>query len=232
MNVSDRDRTMAVLVQAGWLAGESRALAEALLEEGRLLHLNAGQWAQAEGDEQAGLLVVIEGAVQLYCAAPGGRQVLVGHAQTGTALGQAGRFGGGPRLVTAITAEPSLLLLASDSALDRIARLHPQIWRAVARLVYAQLSVTVRATAELIALGPRARLASRLVTMAAMARPLPGETELLLRISQEALGELVGISRKTVNLCLGAFEKEGLVRRGYGTLALRDVEGLVRASAR
>lgn len=231
MKNDDQVRAAALLARAGWLAGEAPGLAAALLAEGRLVHLSSGQWAQAEGDAEAGLLVVISGAVQLFCAAPGGREVLVGHAQTGAALGQAGRFGGGPRLVTAIAAQPSLVLMASDAALDRIARDHPAIWRAVARLVYAQLSITVRATAELIALSPKARLASRLLTMAAMnAVGMAADGPPSLRISQQALAEMVGLSRKTVNGYLSGFETRGLLTTGYGTVTLLDLPGLKRAS--
>ena len=148
-----------MLARAGWLTGHAPGLAEELLRHGRLVRFAAGQWAQAEGDAETGLFVVIAGAVQLYCQAPGDREVLVGHAEAGAAVGQTMRFGGGPRLVTAICVAPSLLLTVADAALERIGRTRPDIWRAVASLVYAQLRATVRMAAENAALPPRQRLA-------------------------------------------------------------------------
>ena len=61
----DRRLALDVLSAAGWLAPYGPALAEALLAEGQLARLAAGRWAQPEGDEETGLLAVIEGAVDL-----------------------------------------------------------------------------------------------------------------------------------------------------------------------
>ena len=62
----DRERALARLRSARWLAAYAPGLAEALVAEGALSRLRAGQWAQAEGDEETGLMVVIEGAVDLF----------------------------------------------------------------------------------------------------------------------------------------------------------------------
>lgn len=228
MTLSDRDQARRVLAQAGWLAGQTPALTEALLAQGRLVRLGAGQWAQAEGDEETGLLVVVEGAVQLYCQAPGDREVLVGHVEAGAALGQTMRFGGGPRIVTAISVAPSLLLLVADSALERIGHGQPDIWRAVASLVYAQLRLTVRAGAETVSLPPRQRLASRLRLLT---RATERQGPVVLHLSQQALAELIGVTRKTVNICLAEFVRQGLVELGYGRITVTDPRGLDRVAA-
>jgi CRP-like cAMP-binding protein len=188
-----------------------------------LVRLSPGQWAQAEGDDESGVLVVLSGTLELYCKAPGDREVRIGQAGAGMALGQTVRFGGGPRLLTAICREPAALLQVSDRALSRIAHEAPRIWEAVAALLYLQLRNLLHMVAELAALPPRARLAARLGLLAA-ARPGP------LDISQEALGEMVGLTRKTVNAHLGAFEREGLIRRRYGGLEVRDARGLRRVA--
>ena len=158
----DRGKALAVLLGSAWLAPHGRELADALLAEGQLARLAAGRWAQAEGDEAAGVLVVIEGAVDLYCQAPGDREVRFSQSGPGAALGQSVAFGGGPRIVTAVCAQDSLLLRVSDAGLERIARTRPEIWRALAGLVYLQLRGAVHLAADAISLPPRQRLASRL----------------------------------------------------------------------
>lgn len=213
-----------MLERSPWLGAQAVQLAPAMLEHGRLATFGAGSWVHAEGDADTGLFIVIEGAVQLYCQAPGDREVLLGHAEAGAAIGQAARFGGGPRLVTAICVEPSLLLMMPDSALERIARTQPEIWRSVARLGYALLSVTVRIAAETVSLPPRQRLASRLVMLTqrgAGAAPT-------LRLSQSALAEMLGLTRKTVNAYLQGMAKLGLVEIGYGRIVVRDPAALLR----
>ncbi|MFN3521736.1 MAG: Crp/Fnr family transcriptional regulator [Phenylobacterium sp.] len=228
MSANDRDRAAEVLGRAAWLRGHDPDLVRALLAHGRLVRLEPGQWAQAEGDEDTGLLVVIEGGVQILCQAPGDREVLVGAGGVGLAIGQTMRFGGGPRLVTVLCAEPSLLLKVSDAALTRIAAERPEIWRAVAALVYLQLRGMLLVAAEAAALPPRQRLAARMLILARAFDQTGAETT--LRLGQQALAEMLGLTRKTVNGYLADFQRRGLVRLGYGRIELLDLGGLRRVA--
>lgn len=223
MDLRDRTAAEAALRAAPWL-GEGRGeLVEPLLTHGRIVRLSAGQWAQAEGDDETGVLVVLSGAVQMLCKAPGDREVLIGLAGPGVALGQTTRFGGGPRLVTVVCQEDSVLLQVSDRALGRIADETPRIWEAVAALLYLQLRDLLQLVAEATALAPRQRLAARL-DLLTRATPPPRT----LRLSQQALGEMTALTRKTVNAHLGEFEARGLIARSYGAVTVRDPAGLRR----
>ncbi|MCP3465640.1 Crp/Fnr family transcriptional regulator [Bradyrhizobium sp. CCGUVB23] len=119
----------------------------------------------------------------------------------------------------------SLILLASDRALTQIAMKRPQIWQAVAALLYLQVRDLLQLAAEVIALPPRQRLAAR-ITRLAQAEEQAGKY--VLSLSQEALAEMVGLTRKTVNGYLAEFEREGLIRRTYGSAVLLDPRGLWR----
>jgi len=74
--------------------------------------------------------------------------------------------------------------------------------------------------AERLGLGA-ARLAAHLLILAAFFGPIER-----LPVTQEELGELTGLSRKTVNRTLAGFEQRGLIRTGYRFLDLLDAEGL------
>lgn len=222
---TSRDTALKVLREAEWLEREPAALAEALLAHGRLLHLNAGEWAQAEGDDHRGLVVVISGVVHVSCQASAARTVLLGHCEAGAVLGHATRYSGGPRLVTAVCAESSVVLAVSELGLEEVAAHWPTLWRALATSAYSYTRRTVRALAELISLPPRQRLAARLLLMAAAHAP-PGNP--VVRLSQQAIGEMIGVTRKTVNAHLAAFEREELVKASYNRIILRDPAGLQR----
>lgn len=223
MKSDERDLALRVLRNAAWLKDYPPGLAANLLAEGRLTRLNVGEWAQAEGDSRNGLFVVIDGCLHSYCAAPGDREVMLGFAEAGSVLGHATRYSGGPRLVTAVCVEPSLLLEISESALDRVAVASPEIWRAIAGFAYAHMRSALRMATEVISLRPRGRIAARLLAAAEHCRNdgLP-----VLRMNQELLAEMTGVTRKTVNAHLSAFERDGLVRVGYGRIELRDLSGL------
>jgi len=223
--VAMREAAFKVLRDCEWLRGEPPTLIDALLSHGRLLHLSAGEWAQTEGDEQRGLVVVIKGVVHVSCQAAGNRNVLIGHCEAGAVLGHATRFSGGPRLVTAVCAEPSVLLAISERGLEEVALQWPTLWRALAASAYTYTRRTVRALAELIALPPRQRLAARLLIMAAAADGQP-----VVRLTQQAIGEMIGVTRKTVNAYLAGFERDRLVQAHYNRIVLKDLEGLRRVA--
>lgn len=212
-----------MLARSTWLGEGREDLIEKLLDHGRIVRLTAGQWVQAEGDDETGVFLVLSGVIQTLCKAPGGREVLIGQGGPGLALGQTARFGGGPRLVTVICHEDCRLLQVSDRALARIAHDAPRVWEVVATLLYLQLRGLVQMLGEVAGLPPRQRLASRIELLARGA----GLAQ-TLRLNQQALGEMIGLTRKTVNGYLGEFERSGLIRRAYGELTVVDAAGLRR----
>ncbi|MBN8485054.1 MAG: Crp/Fnr family transcriptional regulator [Sphingomonadales bacterium] len=212
-----------VLSTSDWLKDYPGALVRQLVAEGRLVRLNVGEWAQAEGDDRSGLFVVIDGSLHSFCAAPGGRAVMIGVVGAGAVLGHATRYSGGPRLVTAVCVEPSLLLEVSEASLERVAIQFPEVWRAIAGFAYANTRRSLQMAAEVISLKPRQRIAARL--LAAIDGGSLGGTP-TLRVSQELLGEMLGLTRKTVNSHLSHFENLDLIRSGYGKIKILNADGL------
>lgn len=223
MKTDEQKLALRVLRETEWLKAHSPELAESLVAEGRLVHLNIGEWAQAEGDDRNGLFMIIDGLLKTYYAPIGDRVIMVGFSKPGSVLGHATRYSGGPRLVTAVCAEPSIILEISESALDRVAAQSPEIWRAIAGFAYDNMRSVLRLAAEVISLRPRERLAARLL---AITPDDDFDETPAISVSQELLGEMIGVTRKTVNQHLSAFEKGGLIRVGYGKIELCDLKGL------
>lgn len=223
MKIPHKALALNVLNDADWLKAHPKVLTESLVSEGRLRHLDKDEWAQTEGDEESGLFIVIDGILHTYYAPGGDRVMMIGFATPGTVLGHTTPYSGGPRLVTAICAEPSILLDISKTALDRIAADTPEIWQAIASLTYNDLQRVLGLAAEFISLKPKHRIAARLLATVQNNRNsnLP-----VVNISQELLGEMTGVTRKTVNHYLSAFEKDGLIRTGYGRIEIRDMEAM------
>ncbi|MFZ5670424.1 MAG: Crp/Fnr family transcriptional regulator [Pseudomonadota bacterium] len=214
-------RDLARVAAIPWFARQPAPLREALLREGRLQRRRPGEWIHGEGDEETGVLAVVEGVLKVYGQAPGGREALIALLPAGAMIGQSVAFGGGPRLVTPIAAGPAVTFTLADGALRRVAATHPGLWEALGMLVYAQLRVNAMAVAEFVALEPRLRLVSRLLQLAAL---FAGPIE----ISQTDLAEMIGVTRKAVNAWLGELEAKGLVERGYGRISVLNAAGLER----
>ncbi len=214
------DAALDLVAAIPWFARQPPARRDALLKAGRLSRRQTGEWMHGEGDEETGVLAVATGALKVYGQAPGGREALIGLLPAGTVIGQSAAFGGGPRIVTAITAVPSLVFTLSDSALRRVAAAHPDLWEALSALVYGQLRINAQAVAEFVALKPRERLISRLLQMSAQT----GE----IAVSQADLAEMIGVTRKAVNGWLGELEAARLVERGYGVIRVLEAGRLER----
>lgn len=217
----DIEAAATALALCRWLDGHGADLRAMLLANGRLRKFSRGQWASAEGDESGGIFVVVRGTFQTYSQTIGEREVLLTQLTRGSAFGQSARFGGGPRLVTAISLGDGLLFQADDDALAKIARTEPLIWRAIAGLHYVQLRGMIQMIAEFTALPPRQRLAARLIRFAA-----GDEAQAVLQLAQHDLADMTGLSRKTVNACLSDLEARGLIRRSYGAVEITDLPGL------
>jgi CRP-like cAMP-binding protein len=195
-----------------WFADQTPEQARALIRGGRLIRRGAGEWLHGEGDEETGLLAVLDGRLKLYCQAPGEREVLIGVLPPDAVMGQSATFGGGPRLLTVIAAADSVVFVLSDRALRQVAADHPAVWRDLAGLLYLQLGNILQLVAQITALPPRARMAMRLLQI--------DQGGGLAMVSQGDLAEMVGVTRKAINGWLGEMARKGWVRLGYGQIEI------------
>jgi len=203
-----------ILQRSRWFARQSPGLRAALLARARVARVDAGQWIYGTGDALNGLYGVLEGTVQMLLTPPDGETRLLDVVQAGQFFGQPARFGGGPRLVTAIAGAPSRLLHVPDQALADIARDEPEIWRNFAALLYGQLAGALQLAGVLIHLPPRRRVAARLAMLALATDRVA--------VTQSQLAEMIGLSRKTVNGHLRALARSGAITLEYGHIAVHD----------
>lgn len=203
-----------------WFAGLSAPVRRALIARGRLRKRGAGEWLYGEGDEDTGVVAVLDGGLYLHATAGDGDEVLFNMLPAGGVMGQSILLGGGPRLVTAICAVESQLFLVPDRALQAVAAQHPTLWASLAALSYGQLRDTLRRVTEFVGLKPRERLVARLIALSALSPHIP--------LTQTALAEMIGASRVAVNRWLGELEAKGAIARGYGVIDVRDARALRR----
>ena len=218
----DRARAERIIARDSWFASQPASLRRALLARAQITTVKAGQWIYGTGDALNGLHGVVTGSAHLMLAS-GEADVLIEIVQAGQLFGQAARFGGGPRLVTAIAGEHSTLLHVPDHALAEIARSETGVWRSFTELLYSQLASALALAGAMIHLPPPARVAARLIMLSA------GQTR--IHVTQSQLAELTGLSRKTVNFHLRALAAADIISLAYRVIAVKDPARL-RARAR
>ena len=219
--ISETEAALALLHSAFWLASCHRDVPQTLVAEGRLERLAAGAWIQTEGETDTGLVVLVRGSADFFAQGRHREPVHLGQVIAGTAWGHTPQFVGGGRLLSMICSEPCVVLRVPAAALSKIASRHPEIWQAIATLLFLQLRNAVQWGVDMVGLGPRARIAARLLATARY-----GRAGAVLQMSQQSLAETVGLTRKTVNLHLADLQRDGVVRLEYGRIHLLDMERL------
>jgi CRP/FNR family cyclic AMP-dependent transcriptional regulator len=218
--MSDLSKTqiLAILDRNRWFAAQPQALKSPMLAHARIIEVARGQWVYGAGDALNGLYAVLRGSVDVMMSTVANENVLIDIAQAGRVFSQAS----GPRLVTALAGEDSVLLFVADHALRDLAREHADVWRHFTGLLYEQLSGALHLAVNMIHLAPKARVAARLLFLAGGG----ARDGVVVRVTQSQLAELTGLSRKTVNGHLATFASRGAVAPGYAGLTLRNLARL------
>ena len=96
------------------------------------------------------------------------------------------------------------------------------------KLLCARLRWTSELVEDSAFLPGAARLAKRVLTLAAIGGQRMGDRELELRISQNELASFCGVSRQIVNQTLTEWRQQGWVRVTRGRIAIIDRPALIR----
>ena len=200
------------------------ALAARLTERG----CEDGETVFLRGDDSTSLMIVVSGRVALRLTSPQGREILLAILEPGEIFGEMSLLDGRGRSADAAAFGPCRLLSLDRRDMLPVLRDSPE---ACIRLLEL-LSDRLRRTSEqlegvaLLTLPPR--LARLLLTLSETrgARTDRGEMILPPDLSQRDLGQLIGSSREKVNLQLGRWAAEGLLRREGGALVICDADAL------
>ncbi|MBN9558933.1 MAG: Crp/Fnr family transcriptional regulator [Alphaproteobacteria bacterium] len=225
ISAAQKIHATASLNRSRWFASQPESLKQALLARAQTSEIAAGQWIYGSGDELNGLYGVISGSVHLLVTASGQETRLLEIVPAGQFFGQAARFGGGPRLVTAIAGERSTLFFVPHQALREIAATQPDVWPNFTELLYGQLAAALILASLALSLPPRLRVAARLAVLASWFGST-GKKETQLSVTQSQLGEMTGLSRKTVNTHLRTLEDSGIIACDYARIVVRDYRRL------
>lgn len=204
---------------SGLSAEGRRRLAEALVPR----RLDRDNVLYLRGDDAEAFYGVAEGRVRFSAASPEGKEVVLDYAGPGQWFGEIGLFDQGPRVVDARTAEPCFLHVLARRDLLALCRSESELlFRVVERF-----SQRIRLAEDIILdasfLGLPARLAKKLLALASdenlSERTADGAS---IRISQDELGRLTGVTRESAGKQLKAWEREGIVRIDYGRVLVVD----------
>lgn len=206
---------------AGTLTAEQMRRVESEVVE---QHCPAGTAVCRKGEPADAWIGVLEGLVKINAVSADGRSVTFTGVPAGGWLGEGSLLKSEPRRYDVVALRDSRIarmpratfewLLDSSIGFNRflLEQLNERLGQFIGMVEYDRL------------LDTDARVARYL---AEMFNPIlyPGFSS-QIRISQEELGYLTGISRQRVNQALQALDKLGLIRVGYAGIEVLDLEGL------
>lgn len=182
----------------------------------------AGGRIYTQDDRHRVMYRIVSGRAWLSYSRADGRELLYLLLGPGECLGISALVDGRglPQSATART-EVTLQVITQD-AFERLRRRHTCIDDAIMKSMLRDIRLLITSLAEAALDDLPARVARRLLALAA---PSPGG-DLVVELPQAELAAVFGVSRQTLNKALKDFEEDGLVRRTYGKVLLVDLPGL------
>ena len=180
-----------------------------------------------KGDPGTHMVVVVRGRVKVCTHSEDGKELVLNLINPGEVVGEIALLDGADRTADAVTLTDSDLLILERRDFIPFLQRHPD---ACMRL-FAVLCERVRRTSELLEealfLEGSSRLAKRLVHLAEIfGKPVPGGVRVDISLSQQQLGNMVGMSRESMNKQLKQWRHDNLIRIEDGRYVLTNLDAL------
>jgi CRP-like cAMP-binding protein len=200
--------------------------ADAILVDARLVRYPAGTRIFAKGDPGNSMMAVLHGRVVISNPSPDGRQIVVTIFHDGDVFGEIALLDGKERSADATAATDCELLVVPRRSLLRLLERRPELCVELMVVLCERLRRTNEQVEDFAFLDLETRIAKVLLRLTHDEASQSPASRLGLKISQRALGELVGGSRESVNKHLQDWKRSGIIEIEKGSILIRDLEAL------
>lgn len=212
-----------------WFASCSLPLQQVLIEKSRVVSLKAGERLFSRGEKDEALCCVLSGALKLGSFdTEGDTKVLSMYVEPYQWFGEIAVIDHLPRSQDAVADVVSSVLVVSRSLLEPWLNEHPQYWRELARLVCLKMRMLAVMIEDSASLPLEQQLARRMLmasTNFGMNYPMSFKRH--LRLPQEYLARMMGVSRQTINRALKNLAEQKVIAVHYADIELLDIPGLM-----
>ena len=211
------------MLDSAWFGGLPPAARDEALDLATLRHLHEGELLYAKDRCADAWFGVLEGAIRLGASAPDGRQGLLAFLEPGTWFGDTSLFDGLPRPHDAVAHGPAAVLALSTAQFEGLLERYPVLYRHFIALYCQRTRLMYFALEAWTAFPLDERLARHLLNLAAGHGQRDGDVDdiaINLRLPQEQLAQLLGVSRQRVSQILRDWEDRGWLHFRYGRIVL------------
>ncbi len=180
-----------------------------------------------KGDTGTGLYGVLSGKVKISIDSPSGKELIIGFMEPGDIFGEIALFDGKPRTANATVVGPTRLLSIPHRDFIPFLEKKPEVFLYFMNLVCERLRATNQVLEDSSFLELPERLAKKLVDLTEKSRSgAQSGAPSSLKLSQQELGKMMGISRESINKQLQVWRKKGWVELERGQIVIHDLEAL------
>ncbi|MEI6315896.1 MAG: Crp/Fnr family transcriptional regulator [Syntrophus sp. (in: bacteria)] len=176
-----------------------------------------------KGDEGTALYAILRGCIKIIVTNPAGDKITVAILNDGDFFGEMALLDGMPRSADAVALEETQLAVLDRSDFLMFLSQHEHAVRAILRTLSIRLRKTDDLLSEICFLSLSARLAKRLLELA-KGESVDGVNGsiLTMRMTQEELSNLLGVSRESVNKELKTLRDKGIVTTARSKIVILD----------
>jgi CRP-like cAMP-binding protein len=205
----------------------SDAAIHQLAAHARNLSYRAGDPIFWKGEEGHGLLAVLSGVVRISASSDDSREIVLNLIGKNEIFGEIALLDGGPRTANATALTDCILLSIDHRDFVRVLVQEPALAVGVLAVVCKRLRSTTKQVEEMNFSSLHARLAKILITMADIQGTIT-MVEPSLEITQKEIGNMLGISRESINRHLREWESAGLIILKKGGCTIKHPGRLAR----
>ncbi len=180
-----------------------------------------------KGDPGASMMAVVMGRVKICTYSPDGKELVLNIIDRGSLFGEIALLDGQPRSADAVALEPTELLVLERNRLMPILTSNPDTANRMITVLCQRLRQTSEALEDALLRDAPSRVARGLLRLAAtFGRPDGGGTRLDIRLSQQQIGSLIGISRESINKYIVEWTRAGYLTVAGGFITISDRNAL------
>ncbi len=155
-------------------------------------------------------MALLAGKVRISVSSPDGKEITLTTLQSGEIFGEIAVLDGRERTANAIAASDCRLAELERKDVLHFFDRHPGAWQSLVNVLCDRLRRTDQHLAELALLPLTSRLSITLLRAAEM-QQVDGRSLIQVHLSQREIGNLVGVSRESVNKVMHEWQKAGLI---------------------
>ena len=200
-----------------------------LVSYSRVMRYRTNDSIFLKGSPGTGMMAVISGRVKITAPSPDGKEVILNLINPGEIFGEIALLDGKERTADAVALTDCELLVLERRDFLPFLQSRPELCVRLLGILCERLRRTSEQVEEILFLELPERFARALMRLAqSHGERTPSGIRITLPLSQREFGEMVGISRESINKQLSAWQRDGWIALDKGQIVLRNVPALKR----